>query len=82
MILLFIFSWGAFLAINTYYRVGARFAWHNCVNGGMTLIPNSLVDVVGTLVVNPLKARLIIEHYFRWDLYFDFVHRTFGIAKY
>src|SRR5699024_225444 len=25
--------------------------------GGMTLIPNSLVDVVGTLVVNPLKAR-------------------------
>ena len=56
--LLFIFSWGAFLAINTYLPMWAQgLLGTTALIGGMTLIPNSLVDVVGTLVVNPLKAR-------------------------
>lgn len=56
--LLFIFSWGAFLAVNTYLPMWAQgLLGTTALIGGMTLIPNSLVDVVGTLVVNPLKAR-------------------------
>lgn len=56
--LLFIFSWGAFLAINTYLPMWAQgLLGTTALIGGMTLVPNSLVDVVGTLVVNPLKAR-------------------------
>ena len=56
--LLFIFSWGAFLAVNTYLPMWAQgLLGTTALLGGMTLIPNSLVDVVGTLVVNPLKAR-------------------------
>lgn len=56
--LLFIFSWGAFLAINTYLPMWAQgLLGTTALIGGMTLIPNSLVDIVGTLVVNPLKER-------------------------
>ena len=56
--LLFIFSWGSFLAVNTYLPMWAQgLLGTTALIGGMTLIPNSLVDVVGTLVVNPLKAR-------------------------
>lgn len=56
--LLFIFSWGAFLAVNTYLPMWAQgLLGTTALIGGMTLIPNSLVDVVGTLIVNPLKAR-------------------------
>lgn len=56
--LLFIFTWGAFLAINTYLPMWAQgLLGTTALVGGMTLIPNSLVDIVGTLVVNPLKSR-------------------------
>lgn len=57
-LLLFTFTWGAFLAINTYMPMWAQgLLGTTALIGGMTLIPNSIADTIGTLVVNPLKAR-------------------------
>ena len=57
-LLLFVFSWGAFLAVNTYLPMWAQgLLGTTALVGGMTLIPNSLLDTVGTQVVNPMKAR-------------------------
>ncbi|GAA3627876.1 MFS transporter [Lactobacillus hamsteri] len=57
-LLLFTFTWGAFLAINTYLPMWAQgLLGTTALIGGMTLIPNSIADTIGTLVVNPLKAR-------------------------
>ena len=43
--LLFIFSWGAFLAVNTYLPMWAQgLLGTTALIGGMTLIPNSLVE--------------------------------------
>lgn len=57
-LLLFTFTWGAFLAVNTYLPMWAQgLLGTTALIGGMTLIPNSIADTVGTLVVNPLKER-------------------------
>lgn len=57
-LLLFVFSWGAFLAINTYLPMWAQgLLGTTALVGGMTLIPNSIFDVIGTMTVNQLEAR-------------------------
>ncbi|WP_251716481.1 MFS transporter [Lactobacillus agrestimuris] len=57
-LLLFSLTWGAFLAVNTYLPMWAQgLLGASALVGGMTLIPNSIADTTGTLVVNPLKAR-------------------------
>lgn len=57
-LLLFIFSWGAFLAVNTYLPMWAQgLLGTSALIGGMILVPNSLMDTLGTQLVNPLKAK-------------------------
>lgn len=57
-LLLFIFSWGAFLAVNTYLPMWAQgLLGTTALVGGMILVPNSLMDTLGTQMVNPLKSR-------------------------
>lgn len=78
--LLFIFSWGAFLAINTYLPMWAQgLLGTTALIGGMTLIPNSLVDIVGTLVVNPLKERFSTKNLIYLGIICMFIS-SFGLA--
>lgn len=57
-LLLFVFTWGAFLAVNTYLPMWAQgLLGTTALIGGMTLVPNSIADTVGTQVVNQMKAR-------------------------
>ncbi len=57
-LLLFVFTWGAFLAINTYLPMWAQgLLGTSALIGGMTLVPNSIADTIGTQVVNQMKAR-------------------------
>lgn len=62
-LLLFIFTWGAFLAVNTYLPMWAQgLLGTSALMGGMTLIPNSLGDIIGTQMVNELKVRFSDYH--------------------
>lgn len=55
---LFVFTWGAFLAVNTYLPMWAQgLLGTTALMGGVTLVPNSIADTIGTQVVNPMKAR-------------------------
>ena len=57
-LLLFVFTWGAFLAVNTYLPMWAQgLLGTTALIGGMTLVPNSIADTVGTQVVNQMKAK-------------------------
>ena len=57
-LLLFVFTWGAFLAVNTYLPMWAQgLLGTTALIGGLTLVPNSIADTIGTQVVNPMKAR-------------------------
>lgn len=57
-LLLFSLTWGAFLAINTYLPMWAQgLLGVSALVGGMTLVPNSIADTIGTQVVNQFKVR-------------------------
>lgn len=54
---LFVFTWGAFLAVNTYLPMWAQgLLGVTALMGGVTLVPNSIADTIGTQVVNQMKA--------------------------
>ena len=57
-LLLFSLTWGAFLAVNTYLPMWAQgLLGTSALIGGLTLVPNSIADTIGTQVVNQFKAR-------------------------
>lgn len=61
-LLLFSFTWGAFLAVNTYLPMWAQgLLAASALMGGVTLIPNSIADTIGTLSVNSFK-RYFSDH--------------------
>lgn len=56
---LFVLTWGAFIAVNTYLPMWAQgLLASSALMGGISLVPNSLADTIGTQVVNSLTAKM------------------------
>lgn len=54
--LLFAFTWGAFLAVNTYLPMWAQaLLGMTALLGGMTLIPNSIVEIISSQTVATIQ---------------------------
>lgn len=57
--ILFALAWGAFVAINTYMPMWAQaLLGMSALIGGMTLIPNSVVEILASQVVAPIQEKL------------------------
>lgn len=57
--ILFAFTWGAFIAINTYLPMWAQaLLGMSALIGGMTLIPNSLVEIIASQTVATLQEHM------------------------
>lgn len=57
--LLFAFTWGAFIAINTYLPMWAQaLLGTSALIGGMTLIPNSIVEIIASQTVATIQEHL------------------------
>lgn len=57
--LLFAFTWGAFLAVNTYLPMWAQaLLGLSALLGGMTLIPNSIVEIIASQSVAAIQDHL------------------------
>lgn len=57
--LLFAFTWGAFIAINTYLPMWAQaLLGMSALVGGMTLIPNSIVEITASQTVATIQEHL------------------------
>lgn len=57
--LLFAFTWGAFIAINTYLPMWAQaLLGMSALVGGMTLIPNSVVEIAASQTVATIQEHL------------------------
>lgn len=55
-LLLFAVTWGAFLSVNTYLPMWAQgLLGTSALLGGVTLVPNSIADAVGTQLVNKFQ---------------------------
>lgn len=55
-LLLFAVTWGAFLSVNTYLPMWAQgLLATSALLGGVTLVPNSIADAVGTQLVNKFQ---------------------------
>ncbi|KRL91528.1 MFS family major facilitator transporter [Lactobacillus kalixensis DSM 16043] len=68
-LVLFMLTWGAFLAVNTYLPMWAQgLLGTTALMGGVTLVPNSLADTVGTQIVNPLKERFNDRFLIFWSI--------------
>ena len=58
-ILLFAFTWGAFIAVNTYLPMWAQaLLGLSALLGGMTLIPNSIVEIIASQSVVAIQDHL------------------------
>lgn len=65
-LLLFAVTWGAFLSVNTYLPMWAQgLLATSALLGGVTLVPNSIADAVGTQLVNKFQ-----EHFSDYFLIF------------
>ena len=68
-LVLFMLTWGAFLAVNTYLPMWAQgLLGTTALMGGVTLVPNSLADTIGTQIVNPLKERFSDRTLIFWSI--------------
>lgn len=57
--LLFAFTWGAFIAVNTYLPMWAQaLLGLSALLGGMTLIPNSIVEIIASQTVATIQEHL------------------------
>lgn len=57
--LLFAFTWGAFLAVNTYLPMWAQaLLGLSALLGGMTLIPNSIVEIIASQTVATIQEHM------------------------
>ena len=57
--LLFAFTWGAFLAVNTYMPMWAQaLLGLSALIGGMTLIPNSIVEIIASQSVAAIQEHM------------------------
>lgn len=57
--LLFAFTWGAFIAVNTYLPMWAQaLLGMSALLGGMTLIPNSVVEIIASQTVATVQEHL------------------------
>lgn len=57
--LLFTFTWGAFIAVNTYLPMWAQaLLGTSALVGGMTLIPNSIVDIMASQSVSAIEEHI------------------------
>lgn len=57
--LLFAFTWGAFIAVNTYLPMWAQaLLGMSALLGGMTLIPNSVVEIIASQTVATIQEHL------------------------
>lgn len=57
--LLFAFTWGAFIAVNTYLPMWAQaLLGMSALIGGMTLIPNSIVEIIASQTVSVIQEHL------------------------
>lgn len=57
--LLFAFTWGAFLAVNTYLPMWAQaLLGLSALLGGMTLIPNSIVEIIASQKVATIQEHM------------------------
>lgn len=57
--LLFAFTWGAFIAVNTYLPMWAQaLLGLSALLGGMTLIPNSIVEIISSQSVAAIQERM------------------------
>ncbi|WEV71306.1 MFS transporter [Lactobacillus sp. ESL0785] len=57
--LLFAFTWGAYLAVNTYLPMWAQaLLGTTALIGGMTLVPNSMVDIMASQSVSFISGRV------------------------
>lgn len=57
--LLFAFTWGAFIAVNTYLPMWAQaLLGMSALAGGMTLIPNSIFEIVASQTVASIQEHL------------------------
>lgn len=57
--LLFAFTWGAFIAVNTYLPMWAQaLLGTSALIGGMTLIPNSVIEILISQTVATIQERL------------------------
>lgn len=57
--LLFAFTWGAFIAVNTYLPMWAQaLLGMSALIGGVTLIPNSVVEIIASQTVASLQEHL------------------------
>lgn len=57
--LLFAFTWGAFIAVNTYLPMWAQaLLGMSALVGGMTLIPNSVVEIIASQTVSVIQEHI------------------------
>ena len=57
--LLFAFTWGAFIAVNTYLPMWAQaLLGLSALLGGMTLIPNSIVEIISSQSVAAIQEKM------------------------
>lgn len=57
--LLFAFTWGAFIAVNTYLPMWAQaLLGMSALVGGMTLIPNSIIEIIASQTVATIQEHL------------------------
>lgn len=57
--LLFAFTWGAFIAVNTYMPMWAQaLLGLSALLGGMTLIPNSIVEIIASQSVAAIQEKM------------------------
>ena len=56
-LILFATTWGAFIAVNTYLPMWAQALLGN-LTGGMTLIPNSIVEIIASQTVATIQEKI------------------------